>query len=214
MHWPPWQCCFSFLQDFVVKKNSQQTRAGRWKLALIVAICAAPLIASYLSYYVIKPTGRTNYGALIDPREHPLPDLGGKLLDGTTVSLDAYSGKWLMIQAEGGECPDACQKKLFALRQLRLMQGKEMDRIERVWLITDDRPLSTVLIREYDGMRMVRVNAAALKAWLPTDAGTRIEDHIYLVDPRGHLMMRFPKDPDPQKVKNDMSKLLRASSIG
>jgi len=94
------------------------------------------------------------------------------------------------------------------------MQGKDMERIERVWLITDDQPLSTVLMREYDGTRMVRVNAAALKAWLPTDAGTQVQDHIYIVDPRGHLMMRFPKDPDPQKVKNDMSKLLRASAIG
>lgn len=197
-----------------MEKISQQKRTGRWKLALVIAICAAPLVASYLTYYVIKPQGRNNYGALIDPREHPLPDLGGKLLDGKPVTLDAYQGDWLMIQVDSGDCAEACEKKLFALRQLRLMQGKEMERIERVWLITDDKPLSTVLMREYDGTRMVRVNADALKAWLPTEADTRMEDHIYIVDPRGHLMMRFPKNADPQKVKNDMSKLLRASAIG
>jgi cytochrome oxidase Cu insertion factor (SCO1/SenC/PrrC family) len=214
MHWPQWPCCFLFLQDFAVEKISRQKRAGRWKLALVIAICAAPLIASYLTYYVIKPDGRNNYGALIDPRAYPLPDLGGRLLDGKAVSLDDYQGRWLMIHADGGDCAETCQQKLFELRQLRTMQGKDMERIERVWLITDDKPLSTVLMREYDGTRMVRVNAAALKAWLPTDAGTQLQDHIYIVDPRGHLMMRFPKNPDPRKVKNDMSKLLRASAIG
>jgi hypothetical protein len=203
-----------FLQDFVVEKNSPNKRAGRWKALLVLAICAAPMIASYLTYYVIKPTARNNYGALIDPRDHPLPDLGGKLLDGQPVSLDAYKGRWLMIQADSGDCGDPCVKKLFAQRQLRAMQGQASDRIEPIWLITDDKPLSTVLMRAYDGTRMVRVNAAALRAWLPTEPGTQVEDHIYLVDPLGHLMMRFPKDPEPKKVKADMSKLLAASAIG
>jgi cytochrome oxidase Cu insertion factor (SCO1/SenC/PrrC family) len=197
-----------------VKKNSPNKAAGRWKALLVLAICAAPMIASYLTYYVIKPAGRTNYGALIDPREHPLPDLSARLLDGKAVSLADYQGKWLMLQVDSGACTEVCAKKLFEQRQLRLMQGKAMDRIQTVWLITDDKPLDAVLARAYDGTRMVRVDAAALKKWLPTDAGTQVEDHIYLIDPMGHLMMRFPKDADPKKVKADMSKLLAASAIG
>ena len=197
-----------------MEKNSQQKRGGRWRLLLVVAICAAPMIASYLTYYVIKPSGRNNYGALIDPRDYPLPELNAKLLNGNAVSLNDYKGHWLMVQVDSGDCAEPCVKKLFTVRQLRTMQGKEMDRIEPVWLITDDKPLSTVLIRAYDGTRMIRVDAAALKAWLPTEPGTRMEDHIYLIDPLGHLMMRFPKDADPKKVKADMSKLLMASAIG
>lgn len=100
------------------------------------------------------------------------------------------------------------------MRQLRLAQGKEMDRMERVWLITDDQPIDTVLIREYDGMHMLKVSADKLKKWLPVDTNTQISDHIYMIDPLGNLMMRFPKDADPNKIKKDISKLLRASAIG
>ncbi|EJL88662.1 SCO1/SenC/PrrC protein [Herbaspirillum sp. CF444] len=191
-----------------------QRKRGRWKLLLVVAVCAAPMIASYLTYYVIKPQSRTNYGVLIDPRQYPIPALGSTELDGKPARLEDYKGKWVMLQVASGECDDACKTRLFAMRQLRLMQGKEMERVERVWLITDAKPLDTVLMREYDGTDMLRVDAKLLKAWLPTDEGTAMEDHIYIIDPLGNLMLRFPKDADPNKMKKDIGKLLRASAIG
>jgi hypothetical protein len=113
-----------------------------------------------------------------------------------------------------GACATACQKQLFALRQLRLMQGKDMDRIERVWLIGDREPLDTLIIREFDGTHMLRADGAAVAKWLPVDAGTTPADHIYLIDPLGHLMMRFPKDLEPRKAYKDLYKLLKASSVG
>jgi cytochrome oxidase Cu insertion factor (SCO1/SenC/PrrC family) len=200
-----------------VNQNSNQTKKqneGRWKLFAVLAVCAFPLIASYFTYYIIKPQSRNNYGTLIDPRLYPIPQLGTATLDGKPLALDAYKGKWIMLQVGDSECPDACKKQLFEMRQLRLMQGKEMDRIERVWLITDDKPVETTLIRQYDGMHIMRARVDALKAWLPVEPNTTIADHIYLIDPLGNLMMRFPKDSDPNKVKKDLSKLLKASSIG
>ncbi|MBC7502907.1 MAG: cytochrome C oxidase subunit I [Herminiimonas sp.] len=194
--------------------DRKQQGTGRWKLFLVVLICASPLIFSYLTYYVIKPEGRTNYGQLIDPRLHPIPALGGVTLDGKSTELNAYKGKWLMLQVDGADCAASCQTKLFNMRQLRLTQGKEMERIERVWLITDDRPLETMTIRQFDGTHMLRVKPETLRKWLPVESATAPADHIYLIDPLGNLMMRFPKDADPNKIKKDLSKLLRASSIG
>lgn len=189
-------------------------RKGRWKLLAVLLVCAAPMLASYLTYYVIKPTGRTNYGALLDPRQYPIPALGVTTLDGKPTGLDAYKGKWIMLQAGNGACLDACRKQLFAMRQLRLMQGKDMERLERVWLITDAEPLDTTLMREFEGTRMLRVQPEALARWLPVEAGGNASEHMYLIDPLGNLMMRFPKDADPAKVKKDIAKLLKASAIG
>ena len=195
-------------------EQNEQRKKGRWKLFAVIAVCASPLIASYLAYYVIKPEGRTNYGALIDPRAHPLPALGAVTLDGKPAPLDAFKGKWIMLQVADAECREPCGKHLHDMRQLRLAQGKDMDRIERVWLITDNKPLETVLMREYDGTHMLRVKQALLKTWLPTDEGTSAADHIYMMDPLGNLMMRFPKDADPNRIKKDLAKLLKASRIG
>jgi len=194
--------------------TEQQKKSGRIKMLLVLAICALPMAGSYFTYYVIKPTGRTNYGALIDPRNYPIPALEARTLDGKPSGLEAYKGKWIMLQSGPAACADDCKKQMFAMRQLRLMQGKEMERIERVWLITDAEPVDTMLIREYDGMNILRVKESVLKAWLPVDAGTSAAEHIYLIDPLGNLMMRFPKNPDPAKVKTDMGKLLKASAIG
>jgi hypothetical protein len=192
----------------------QQIRRGRLKLLAVLAICAAPLIFSYLTYYVIKPQGRTNYGVLLDPRLYPLPDLGSTGLDGKPLALNAYKGKWLMVQVDSADCLQACKKKLYDMRQLRTAQGKERERVERVWLITDTQPLDTTVMREYDGTHLLRVKPDALKAWLPVAPGGDAADHIYLIDPLGNLMMRFPKDANPNKIKGDLGKLLYASSIG
>jgi cytochrome oxidase Cu insertion factor (SCO1/SenC/PrrC family) len=195
-------------------EQDKSVRRGRWKLLAILLVCAAPVILSYLTYYVIKPTGRTNYGTLIDPRDYPMPVLGTTTLDGKPASLADYKGKWILLQVDHGACPETCQKKLYDMRQLRLTQGKDMDRIERVWLIIDNAPLDTMLMREYDGTRLLRAKADLVNAWLPVESGTVASDHLFMIDPLGNLMMRFPKDADPNKIKKDITKLLKASSIG
>lgn len=190
------------------------TRKNKIILLLVIASCAAPLIFSYLTYYVIKPEARTNYGALLDPRAYPIPQLALKTIDGKLTDLNQFKGKWIFLQVDSANCKKACADKLFYMRQIRLIQGKEMDRIERVWLITDAAPLDTVLMHEYDGTKLLRAGSEELRAWLPTETETKIEDHLYLIDPLGNLMMRFPKDSDPNKIKKDVIKLLKASRIG
>jgi hypothetical protein len=185
-----------------------------WTLFLVIAACAAPVILSYLTYYVIKPQTRTNYGDLIDPRAYPIPDLGSVNLEGQPASLQQFHGKWILLQVDGASCDEACKQKLYYMRQLRLTQGKEMDRIERVWLVTDAAPLDIGLMKQYDGTHLLRVDPQKLAAWLPIVEGTKASDHLYMIDPLGNLMMRFPKDPDANKIKKDITRLLKASGIG
>ena len=179
-------------------------------MLIVAALCAAPVIASYLAFYVWPPQGRVNYGDLLEAR--PLPELPLRHLDGREFRLSELRGKWIMLTADAGECGVACETKLLTMRQVRLTQGREMGRIERVFLITDDAPLSTMLLREFDGTRMVRAAGSPLLGALPAE-GERA-DHIFLVDPLGNLMLRFPKDADPNRMKKDIERLLKTSRIG
>ena len=88
-----------------------------WILFLVLAVCAAPMVLSYLTYYVIKPEGRTNYGDLIDPRAYPIPDLGSTSIEGQPATLNDFKGKWILLQVNGAQCAKACQDKLFYMRQ-------------------------------------------------------------------------------------------------
>lgn len=191
---------------------------GRWMLLLLAAICAAPVIASYLVYYVFRPAGgTTSYGTLIQP-QRPIPaDLVVRDETGHPQRLDALKGKWLMISVDPSACGDACAKKLYFMRQVRATQGAERERVLTVWLRTDDGAMPDAVTRAYPDTLKLIAPPAALAAWLPLDAkdpNDSQRDHIYLVDPNGHLMMRFPRDPNPSKIKNDLTKLLKWSGIG
>lgn len=197
-----------------MESSKQQQHRGRWKMAALLLVCASPIIASYLMYYVVKPEGRTNYGELLDPRLHPIPSLGATDLDGKPVPLKALEGQWIMLNVDSGTCDETCNRQLYEMRQLRTAQGKERDRIERVWLITDDAPVSEQIKQDYQGTHMLRADPKAIKAWLPVEQGATVMDHMYMIDPLGNLMMRWPKDADPNRMKKDISKLMKASRIG
>ncbi len=185
---------------------------GRWMLVLLAAVCAAPVIASYLMYYVIKPAGgTTSYGALIEP-QRPIPEQMVVTDDqGKPMPLTAMRGKWLMVTVNGSDFT-----RLFFMRQVRVLQSAERERVTNVWLRTDDKPVSTVIRTAYPqpDTRMLVADPKAVAAWLPAGADSQLTDHIFLVDPNGNLMMRFPKNPEPEKIKADLAKLLKWSRIG
>ena len=186
-------------------------RSGRIKMLALLLVCAAPVIASYVTYYVIRPDARVNYGTLLEP-VRTLPDLSLRMLDDKPFRLADFQGKWLLLTFDAADCVDQCREKLFKMRQLRTMQGKERERIERVWVITDDAPLSTQTIREQDGVKLLRAGGSHVEEAFP--AAGRRADHIYLIDPLGNLVLRFPKGADPMRVNRDLTRLLKYSRVG
>jgi len=188
---------------------------GRWMLLLVAIVCGAPIAISYFMYYVVKPTGgTTSYGTLVEP-QRPIPDslvVTGE--DGKPLKLASLRGHWLMISVDSSACDKACATKLYFMRQIRAAQGAERERVVEVWLRTDAGKVADVIQKAYPDTDMLVADPAQVSAWLPVDQGTQISDHLYLVDPNGNLMMRFPKDPNPSKIKGDLTKLLKWSRIG
>jgi len=59
---------------------------------------------------------------------------------------------------------------------------------------------------------VVRARGRSLLEELPSSGNPA--GYIFLVDPLGSLMLRFPGDPDGRRMLKDLAHLLRASRIG
>lgn len=194
---------------------ARRTAAGRLKMLLILLVCASPVIASYLAYFVFRPEGRSNYGELIEPQRSvpatlPLTDLQGR-----AVASDSLRGQWLLVVVAGGDCDAACEKQLWLQRQLREALGREADRLDKVWLVDDAQPVRPETLKAVSTgvpATVLRVPREALAQWLVPAHGRSLEQHFYLVDPMGNWMLRAPGDPEPARLKRDIERLLRASA--
>jgi hypothetical protein len=95
------------------------------------------------------------------------------------------------------------------------MLGRERDRVDKVWLVTDQAALKPELqqaLAAAPAVTVLRLPAAEAQSWLRPEAGRALDDHLYLVDPHGEWMMRMPLAPEPSKVKRDLERLLRAAA--
>ncbi len=175
-------------------------KRGRAKLALLGLFFAAPFALAWLAWRLDWAPGTTsNYGELILP---PRPLAG--------APLEALRGKWVLVSFDAAACDAYCERKLYFMRQVRRAQGKNQARVERLWVISDGAAPRAALLEAIEGTQLAR--DAGLAAHFPA-AGTT-SDHLYLVDPLGNLMMRFPREPDPSRILKDLQRLLRVSQIG
>lgn len=195
--------------------EARRTASGRLKMLLVLLVCAAPVVASYFTYFVIRPQARSNYGELIEPLR-PIPsDLPLVDLQGQAVAARSLHGQWLLVVVAGAQCDARCEKMLWLQRQLRETLGREKDRLDKVWLVNDRaalRPQTLAAVRAGDPVTVLRADPTALEDWLAAAPGHALEEHFFLVDPLGHWMMRMPPDPQPSKMKRDVERLLRASA--
>ena len=183
-------------------------------LAVLLA-CAAPVVASYLTYYVIRPDARRVYGELIDP-QRPLPPTQALRPDGQPLPLTSLKGQWLLVSVAGGACDAPCAEHLYLQRQLREGLGKDKDRLDWVWLVADDAAVPETLQPALKGATVLRVPPAELASWLAPANGQSLTQHLYVVDPIGNWMMRFPAGLDratASRAKRDLERLLRASAF-
>ncbi len=195
-----------------------QTRHGRVLMILLLLFCAAPVIASYLAYYVFKLEGaKTNFGTFVIPPQTVNP----AWLD------NPLTGKWtLLVARPADECRlgnDACVKTLYLMRQLRIALSKESARMRLVWVVSDGKAVDPAISSAYDqataGFQIINApTSPAIKAqweqWLNREnAGQQIQ----LIDPRGDKMMWFPATASPTDfaaIRKDLDKLLRLNHMG
>lgn len=214
-------------------KPGQETPAQQNKprsktpLIIIMLMSLAPVIAALLVYFNPdwRPEGSAAYGELVQP-QRPMPSataLPLTTLDGKPFDLSSLKGKWIMMAADGAACPDSCARKLYIVRNTHASQGKHVERLSRVWFITDDAQVPEKVLEAYKGTVMVRVNPVVLQQFLlggesgsmtPEQARNALAPLIWVIDPLGNLILQYPSIADPEMFRKDIRKLLQNSRIG
>lgn len=194
-----------------IPPTADQIRSGRIKLLAMAVFFAIPVVAGYVAYFFdVLPHGSGNYGTLLPTR--PLTDATLRGADGRPFKVSELRGKWLLVQFDSGACDAYCERKLYFMRQVRKALGRDTDRVERLWMVTDDLVPNPRLLEAFEGTRRATAAGSGFAAEFPAEVSRT--DHIYVVDPLGNLMMRFPRDPDPSKMLKDVQRLLKLSGIG
>jgi hypothetical protein len=194
------------MSDAAPTTATGMSRRNRRTLILLALVTIAPVIASYAAYYWFPRDKQANYGELLPVG--PAPELAGVTPGGAPFRLSELRGRWVLVVAVPGACDRACAQALYATRQARTIQGREMERVARLLLVTDDGALPAALASEHPDLVTARVAPGTLAAWPAGD------DRVYLIDPLGNLVLAYPRDPDIKAMAKDLTRLLKASRIG
>lgn len=204
--------------------NAPSAHRGRLPLILVFAIFLVPAVAAWVLYAFFpdaaRSLGTTNYGNFVHPSrflERPvLPTPGGE-----SLSKDFLTGKWTYVYIDSAQCGDTCRKNIYKMRQVRLAQGEEMFRVQRLFVLTGTQGLDQLreFLDAYSGMAMADAQDARYESFIQQFSvgeghDAAVDQRVYIVDPAGRLMMYYDADADPKGMMQDMEKLLHDSQIG
>lgn len=159
------------------------------------------------------PAART-MGELIDPAV-PLPAIHPRALSTAPLPEPLFRGHWTLAYLSGGGCDLRCEANLFKIRQVRQSVGRDMGRVERLLLVAapEDPMALAAILERYPGLPAGALDSSDQQA-LERALGPESRDRIFIVDPLGNAMMRYPVDAPSSALLKDLKRLLKVSQIG
>ena len=211
----------SFGETIMSSPDRKQIVRNRLTLVSIALVVALPAVLSFVLYTSgWRPSSSGNYGELVQP-PRTIKDLEFHTLDGNRLRVSDLSQKWTFVYFLADSCGATCERSLYNMRQVRLAQGENADRLQRMLVVTENVALEKLRtqLREYPGMVVItgpHENVRTLSEEFTLSSGTPFESYgrVYLLDPAGRLMLSYPADADPSGMRKDLKRLLKVSRIG
>lgn len=127
--------------------------------------------------------------------------------------IDQQDGRWGLIVVSN-TCNETCQQSVYRLQQLFISMGKHQERMHAIWLSTQPQPPVESLSVQLSYHNVSHLQSQTSFEWF-SDNNLPWEDHtIWLTDPLGNLVLRFPHDLSGRQMMSDINWLLKASRIG
>ncbi|MEH6417939.1 hypothetical protein [Pseudomonas sp. CGJS7] len=180
----------------------RQRNRNRWVLILIAAFFFVPmLIAGLLRFTDHHPAVNRQHGELLEPKPD-LRALSPRLADGQTYAWNPPARVWRILVAPPADCAKRCVRLSRQLDTVWQLFGKDADRVELLWIGEPPagaaRPASL----------RVLAPAPELRARLPR-ADDPAGPPVYVVDPNGFVILRYPPGFEPGGLRADLAKLLK-----
>lgn len=183
----------------------------RTQLYVLLALFFGPLLVAWIWFFHFEDVrpGTVNNGDLIEPLV-PVGDL--ELYPrGEGEAARPFADDWFVVLVAPRACDAECERALYLTRQVWIRLNKEADRVQRVLIAGPDVSFPAT---EHRDLEVYDANANALARFTdPGRAGLR-DAQVYLVDPRGNLMMSYPPEFTPDMLYDDLKRLLRYSDAG
>jgi cytochrome oxidase Cu insertion factor (SCO1/SenC/PrrC family) len=203
----------------VIDKELQ--KKSRLKIIAVFSIFLGPLLLAFVWLQLVKndaSLGTSSKGQLISPAV-PITAFNLKEPMVGEFTAESLTKVWSMVYLLNGTCTQVCEQNLYHMRQIRLSLVQNMDRVQRVLVTSEEHVLAAALLEQHIGLRAVTGNTDELEALAnqiseAESSLTASQDALYLIDPLGNIMMRFPADLNPKLILKDIKHLLKVSRIG
>ena len=120
---------------------------------------------------------------------------------------------WLVAVANEG-CADDCSQALIQLRSLQVLLTKDATRVRRAVLLPElGNNVATQLATQFPRMVQLSPGASAPAVGTGTSSAAP-ETGLYIVDPTGVMVLRYPLVGSAPDMQKDLKRLLKYSQLG
>jgi hypothetical protein len=184
-----------------------QVRRNRMLLLAIVAIfLGSMLLAGALRFSGWRPAGTKAHGELLQP-PGDLRALAPRLAGGGEYKWNPAQRTWRIALAPPADCVDACVRLGQQLQTVWQLMGKDAEHVQVLWI--GEPPPG---VGRGPALQVLRPSAA-LRAGFPRLQPVAGEDPhgvpVYVIDPNGFVVLRYPPGFDPAGLRADLAKLTK-----
>ena len=207
-------------QQKAVSQETESNKSLFWyrvRFLALISVFLSPFIAGWLALYVfeIRPESN-NYGTLVQPVKKlswsQFTSTSGKFYE------NGFGKKWVSIIFNEGKCEKQCRDNIFNMRQIRILLGRDTDRLQNVLItrsVLDNEMIS--FLEDFKNLIVIEnfTNSEFTEQFRILESGQPgQEPMVYLIDPENNYMMFFPTVFDEYRVLDDIKRLLKLSQIG
>jgi hypothetical protein len=182
--------------------EAARIRRGRWILVLIFLLFFGTIFgAGVLRFSGWQPQGTKVHGEMLQPAVDARAVVP-KLKDGGDYAWQPAERMWRIAVAPPAGCASECVKLAKDLDVVWQLFGNKADHVEILWIGT--HPAGAP---QTPALRVLQATPELLAA-LPR-ASDPAGVPLYVIDPNGFVILRYPPGTDPGFIRTDVSKLLK-----